>query len=297
MERKAQLEALNGWTWDPFAEKWEEGFRYLNEFLAQEGHCKVLQTYANPDGYRLGSWVNLQRTNKDRLSAERLARLEALPGWSWDPFADQWEEGLRNLEEFFAREGSCKVPQGYTTAGGVRLGGWVHLQRSKRDSLEATLCARLEALSGWTWDPLADQWEEGFRQMEAFARREGNCKVVRSHITTDGYKLGQWINVQRTKGANLPVDRHDRLETLPGWVWNEIEARWEERFRELQAFSEREGHCKVSQRTGDGKRDPLGQWVREQRGNRGRVAMSATRADKLARLPGWHWPVGGDTDD
>jgi hypothetical protein len=83
-ERQARLEALSGWFWnDPEKKKWELGFLRLSEYAAEHGNCKVPSAYELPDGFRLGRWVRYQRQIRESMPPERLAQLEALPGWSW----------------------------------------------------------------------------------------------------------------------------------------------------------------------------------------------------------------------
>ena len=82
-ERKARLDALQGWAWDLRDALWEEGFTQLQKFVAGDGHARVPTSFRTADGYGLGTWVGGQRTQKRKLSPERRRRLKAVEGWVW----------------------------------------------------------------------------------------------------------------------------------------------------------------------------------------------------------------------
>ena len=106
------------------------------------------------NGIDLGSFVNGRRTEykKGKLSKERIKQLEALPGWSWTPKQDEWEQKFAQLQKYVRSFGNAKVPDQYKVDG-IQLGKWVGKQRQKHKAgnLLPELVARLESLNGWTW--------------------------------------------------------------------------------------------------------------------------------------------------
>jgi hypothetical protein len=119
----------------------------LKKFHKREGHCRVAQNHKE-EKLALGAWVSSQRTKKDSLTPDRLRRLNAL-GFSWDRFAEQWEQGFAALQKFQKREGHCRV-QIKCKEDGLKLGVWVSSQRGNRERLTRDQLNRLNAL-GFVW--------------------------------------------------------------------------------------------------------------------------------------------------
>jgi superfamily II DNA or RNA helicase len=281
-ERVAILDAL-GFDWVPITTQWEEGFEHLQAYVKEYKDCRVSRQYKSPDGYRLGQWISEQRHNRDTLSPERKARLDAL-GFVWDEREAGWEEGFSYLKAYKEREGHCRVPAKYKTPDGYRLGNWVSVQRLSQDKLTSERKARLDAL-GFDWDPHDTAWEEGFSYLKAYKERKGHCRVPQAH-KENGFRLGQWVSVQRQTKDALSAERRQRLDEL-GFVWDVLTAQWEEGFGYLQVFKRRKGHCRVPQKHKEnGYR--LGQWVSVQRTDE--KHLSAERRQRLDEL-GFVWDV------
>jgi superfamily II DNA or RNA helicase len=304
-ERKARLEALPGWSWGDREDAWEKGFCNLKKFAEQVGHANVPQNHKMADGYRIGLWVRNQRREKNIMSPERKVQLEGIEGWSWGQH--KWEDSFLILREFAEQEGHTNIPISYKSADGYRIDLWVREQRTRKDKMSSERIARLEGLAGWNWvqrrilkrgfersaraepSSRADKWEYGFCNLKEFADREGHAKVPGDYKTADGYRLGGWLKEQRRAKDNMPPERKARLEALPGWSWDRLSDKWEEGFRNLKEFADREGHAKApkNHKTADGYR--LGGWLIGQR--RAKDNMSPERKARLEALPGWVWRV------
>jgi hypothetical protein len=236
-----QIRRLNEvkFSWDPFSEQWEQGFAALKKFRSREGHCRTKDKFMI-DGFNLGSWVGTQRQNKDQLSSEQLGRLSTV-GFCWEPLAEQWKEGFAALKEFHAREGHSKVAQTHIE-GGRKLGVWVAGQRKRREKLRPDQLSRLTSL-GFNWDPLTEQWEQGFSALKEFHAREGHCRVTRD-VKINSLKLGTWVDIQRQAKEKLSPDQIARLDSI-GFSWDPHREMWEKSFKALKSFHEIEAHCRV----------------------------------------------------
>ena len=163
----------------------------------------------------MGHAINATLHAKGTLDAESERRLEELPGWTWDPVADQWEEGFSQLLEYVERHGDARVPQSYTVDG-YQLGKWVKHQRycHRKGTLDADRQRRLQKLPGWTWDPVADRWEEAFTPTPALRRtprqRPRPLRPTQSMATSSA----RWVEKQRVKHAKGILDA-DREQPTP----------------------------------------------------------------------------------
>lgn len=292
--RSERLEDLPGWAWSTYRAAWEKGFAALEEYLRHEAHTRVPDRYRAPDGYGLGVWTRTQRSayGQGKLPAEQAARLEALPGWTWTVLEVQWDEGFASLAAYVRHHATAQVPLRFVDSGGFRLGQWVSGQRRafKKGQVPSDRVARLEALPGWTWDPLADRWRLALTALRAFVGREGHARVPSRHVEGDS-RLGEWVVHQRAEYRRgvLEPERVAALEAVPGWLWSGVDAAWEDAFAALVEFAATEGHAQVptGYRTSDGRR--LGDWVINQRQAHRRGELRDDRVSRLESLPGWLW--------
>ena len=204
----------------------------LRQYAARKGHARVPQVHVEPfngEKLNLGTWVNNRRAEygKGKLSAERVAELEAVPGWEWDPFEAAYQRNLGALRQYAAREGNARVPKSYVepfNGEPINLGTWVHSRRKehRKGRLSAERVAELDAL-GVEWDPHEASWQRHLGALRQYVASKGNARVPKDYVEPfngEDLKLGQWVITYRKdrKRGKLSDERFADLDAL-GFEW------------------------------------------------------------------------------
>mmetsp|Transcript_1050 Transcript_1050/g.1879 ORF Transcript_1050/g.1879 Transcript_1050/m.1879 type:complete len:797 (+) Transcript_1050:104-2494(+) len=266
--RRSKLSELGLKLLSPLSH-WQKMYRALQEYHAEHGDCKVPRNYTTYDGYNLFIWQWTQRTTRRELTEEQRSQLESVE-FQWEHHSKAWEEGFRQLEEYRAEHGDCNVSQSFVMADGYRLGNWVSRQRlrfkGRWPGLTDSQRSRLEALGFIPSVPSA-AWDKGFRHLQEYHALHGNCSMLTSYVTADGYPLGRWVNEVRLKTkAYYKRTNATKVSLLTSlkFTWSVHDEMWERGFSKLGRFKSRTGHCEVPTWYVNSDGFHLGKWVRRQ---------------------------------
>lgn len=235
-DKRERLAALPDWSLDPFNELWEQGYEVITLFAKEHGHCNVPpKKYFTIAGNDVKNWINRQRSKFSVLTEEQKYKLEKIPGWVWDPNETAWQEMFISLQEYAENEGNTLIPANHLLSNGKKLGHWVNDQRKRyqKGRLSQIRKKLLESVPEWTWDAVRYKWENMYRELEKYAKKNGNCSVPYDLMLDDGRKLVDFVNAQRQRREQLGEDRKLLLEALPGWTWNPEVNKWQESFKDF----------------------------------------------------------------
>lgn len=285
-ERSTALEALPDWSWDVYGERWLRILGSLGAFVGSHGRFPVSNS-ADEDEKSLALWASQQRTQRTagRLSEERIAALESIPGWFWNHAEGKWTRSCQALADFIALHGR------YPRAGSkdpeeAELGRWVNVQRGsyRERTLSESRVRSLEVVVGWSWDPLDAAWSGRFHELEDFVRRE---QRLPRQTNRNEKVLAHWIANQRLLYPDkIAPDKVERLEALPHWSWDPRGDQWWKTFGELQEYVLQHGSLPL-RGSSDALQASLANWIHVQRGRR--AELTVDRAQALESLSAWSW--------
>jgi hypothetical protein len=124
----------------------------MRDRLGRDQSCAA----SDAEERRQAIWLSIQRRLKknNKLSADRIAILEAIPGWSW--VAHDYSGAVSEFRAMRERLGRDPI---YTVSDAEerRQAKWLSHQREskKKNKLSADRVAILEAIPGWSWEKQA----------------------------------------------------------------------------------------------------------------------------------------------
>jgi superfamily II DNA or RNA helicase len=287
-----KLNQLPFWTWDPVLDRRQDLFNQLEIFVQTHGNARVPSRHTQ-NGFALGEWVSKLRIDfkNGKLPEGDVRSLERMPGWTWDPLDEAWRVNFQELTEYLNLNGN-RYPPYSRNAGVGGLAKWVIDQRAryKNHACPIEQVQLLESLPGWSWDPVADRWDESFQILQRYVEREGHSKVP-SNCSVDEFALGIWVSKQRVRYSQnraLP-SQIEKLESLPEWTWNPLEDIWMSFYNEVKSIGV------VNPLLGRGKTPKhLLNWMKDQRERHQQELLTSDRIRLLEQLPGWEWKPKAD---
>lgn len=287
-----RLEALPGWVWDALEAYWLQGFELLKDFFQDNGNLNVPFNHCI-DGFNLSSWMSVQRKvfKNKKINPARQLKLQSIPGWSWQVFDALWEKSFSILLAFYQREQHLNVPIHYSEQN-VKLATWIRNRKKDHElgRLSVEKQQSMESIPGWSWDSELDiAWNRAFELVQQFVQEHGHSRVPRGHRYKE-FNLDVWVSTQRRACAlgKLSKERKDKLESLPGWLWNVVKQRDEIAFQSMDAFVQREGHALIPTNHVENTFE-LGKWVSRHRLYYAQGVLEEEIKLRLESYLGWFW--------
>lgn len=290
--RVERLERCPGWVWSATDAKWDRAFQLVAEYAHVYGTARVPRGTV-VDGVNIGDWVLNNRSKFSKLSTDRQKRLDSLPGWTDKVHADTWDQRIALVQRYVDEHGTAAVARDYVI-NGFPLGSWVGSRRNeyKKGLVTPDRVRQLQSFPGWDWAPRSGKWKQAYQHLLAYTRENSSCRLPDGYVTEYGHRLGAWVRTQRTlyKNGELAAERIEKLEALPGWVWDTHAAQWEAAFGRLVAYVAKFETPRVPPRyqdPEDGMR--LGGWVAQQRQKYRAGRLTDEQVQRLESLPEWVW--------
>ncbi|MET9558351.1 Helicase associated domain protein [Streptomyces sp. NPDC006645] len=254
-DRVAQLEKL-GMIWSHFDIAWEEGLSSAHGWAAEHGHL-LAPLDATYKGAKVGIWLKNARAAARKAQEIEHRRTEglpvessvwAMPEWrreqleeidpSWcPPWPVEWQRAFHLVRFHLEEGGTLPTTAGEVLRQGQDLGRWVRSVRLGWDQLTTGQQWMSEHVLGI--EPAtenekpkprrtqAEKWTANLAAAHQYFEREGHLQVPRKHVETvlseDGrelqFRLGAWVNNQRSRAAALTPEREEQLSAI-GMHWS-----------------------------------------------------------------------------
>jgi len=165
-----------------------------------------------------------------------------------EQYPDSWEIRVLEKSLYHSAVDAVSWADDRERAAIKKFGGPLRdTQQSCRQTLNLTIGGRGDPLPFLYYQEAyrSARWGCFLAALRSFRAREGHCRVPSVHNEC-GYNLGFAINRVCSVGTFIRgcPDRRQVLQDL-GFVFSEVEAKWNDFLEALRSFRIREGHCRV----------------------------------------------------
>ncbi|RLU80189.1 helicase [Streptomyces griseocarneus] len=180
-------------------------------YHAEHGHLRIPTDFEDAYGYRLGQFIDGQRTayHQGTLTTDWITELEDL-GMLWDDHEAAWQSHMATIEAFHTQHGHLAIPT--TDPGGPFLANQRALAR--KNLLHPDRNAQLTALDPhWTL-PHGPDWHRKYHCLRHHIEAGHNPATLRRDTVIDGVKAGSWLHRQFTTWTQLDPGQRTLLTHL-----------------------------------------------------------------------------------
>jgi len=309
VEIEEEIENYTSRLYECVSDGWMLTYNMVVKFVEEEGRLPSSMS-KNKYERKLGYWCSDRRKNyKNKLSDERIEKLNMVRGWYWDFDEirdEQWNFKLELVIEYKDLHNGNKknwLPQSRTVYRNERIGSWLHTQKTalKNGTLSAERIQKLdEKLLGWRETKKEIIWNLSLGlNIEYKELLNGDKKngLAQQRTVYKNEPIGQWLYTQK-KALNsdtLSLERIQKLdEKLPGWrntKDEEDEARWNLMFKlniEYKDLLNGDKKNGLAQQKTVYKYEQIGYWLDRQKVCLNSETLSLKKIQKLdEKLPGW----------
>ncbi|MFE3776369.1 Helicase associated domain protein [Streptomyces sp. NPDC059122] len=273
-------------------------------YHAEHGHLRLPTDFEDAYGYRLGQFIDGQRTayHQGTLTPDWIAELEDL-GMVWDAGEAAWQGHMTTIEAFHALHGHLAIPT--TDPGGPFLVNQRALAR--KNLLHPDRNAQLTTLDpNWTLSHGPD-WHRKYHHLRHHIEAGHDPDMLSRDTVIDGVKAGSWLHRQFTAWNQLTPDQRTLLMQLgltPDQVplparkspttptWLRRRRSFEQNATLLRAFVERHGRPPGAREwiEADGERVMIGPWLCKARTRHKAGQLPREHRELMQKILREDWP-------
>jgi hypothetical protein len=239
----------------------------LNSFLNKNGTKKEEEIDLD-----LTEFLETNESENDKNNSNKTYEFKIT-----EKYMETWQEYFDEFVIFKQKNNEVTVPRDYES---YQLYMWYRKQKifNANDTIPSEHKRKLEKIGFYFGDGheirWAKIWEGNYELLKAYYDEYGDAHVPHTRDKEDAfYSLGNWVATQKTYYNNdvLSDYKIEKLNDLD-FIWskeltefNPINKNWLASYNELKKWADTYGDAHVPQTNPDGKRNPLGRWVNDQR--------------------------------